>query len=267
MAKTYKVLGQVAGTSDTYNTISNKALTSNVATLTTGSAHGYAIGDVVTVGGVDTVFDGTYVVASVPTTTTFTYARTNANITSAAVSPVGIASRNIALSGVAISNKYKKNNVATLTATSHGLEVGDTVYVAIGDTTINGQYLVTGVPSANTFTVTAPGADIASVACGGAFGKLGIALTTLYTVPASTSTVVSTISITNSNSVSATYRIAIRPAGASIVNEHYLSFNATVPGNDSIALTIGVTLAATDVVSVYSNSTYLSFGIFGSEIS
>lgn len=108
MAYIYKVLGQVAGTSDTYNTISNKALTSNVATLTTGSAHGYAIGDVVTVGGVDTVFDGTYVVASVPTTTTFTYARTNANVTSAAVSPVGIASRNIALSGVAISNKYKR---------------------------------------------------------------------------------------------------------------------------------------------------------------
>jgi hypothetical protein len=267
MATAYKVLGQVTGTSDTYNTISNKALTSNVATLTTGAVHGYAVGDVVTIGGVDTTFDGTYVVASIPTTTTFTYALTASNVTSAAVSPVGIVTENPALSGVAITNKYKKNTVATLTASTHGLAVGDTVYVAIGDTTIQGRYLVTGVPSSSTFTVTASGADIASAACGGAFGKLGTALATLYTVPAATSTVVSTITISNRSTATRTYRIAIRPAGAAIDNKHYIAYDVNVLANDTTALTLGVTLAATDVVSVYASGSEVAFSLFGSEIS
>lgn len=269
MATTYKVLGQVAGTAttDTYNTISNKALTTNVATLTTGAVHGYAIGDVVTIGGVDTTFDGTYVVASMPTTTTFTYALTATNVTSVAVSPVGIISRSAALSGVAISNKYKKNNVATLTATSHGLSVGDTVYVSIGDTTIQGRYVVTGVPSSSTFTVTATGSDIASAACGGAFGKLGIVSSTLYTVPAATSAVISTITVANRSAIAKTYRIAVRPAGATLANSHYIAYDVAIAANDTTALTLGITLAATDVVTVYASTTDLSFGIFGSEIS
>jgi hypothetical protein len=71
--------------------ISNKALTSNVATLTTSTTHGFAVGDIVVVGSVDATFNGTYVVKAVPTTTTFTYDKTNANVTSAAVSPAGSA--------------------------------------------------------------------------------------------------------------------------------------------------------------------------------
>jgi hypothetical protein len=270
MATTYKVLGQVAGTAttDTYNTISNKALTSNVATLTTAATHSYAIGDLITIAGVDTTLDGTYVVASVPTTTTFTYALTATNITSAAVSPVGIASRNITLYGVAINNKVKKNNTATLTtSSSHNLSVGDTVYISIGDTTIQGRYLITGVPSATLFSVTAAGSDIASAACGGAFGKLGIVSTNLYTVPASTSTVVSTITVTNRSTGAKTYRIAIRPAAAALANQHYLAYDVPIAANDTTALTLGVTLAATDVVTVSSSTYEVSFAIFGSEIS
>lgn len=268
MATTYKVLGQVAGTSDTYNTISNKALTSNVATLTTPATHGYAIGDVVTIAGVDTTFDGTYTVSAVPTTTTFTYSKTASNVTSAGVSPAGIISRNIALSGVAITNKYKKNNVTTLsTSSNHNLSIGDFVHVSIGDTTIEGRYVVTAIPSSTLFTVTATGADIASTACSGAFGKVGTALTTLYTVPAATSTVVSTLSITNRGALTSIYRVAIRPAGAAIDNKHYIAFDATIAPTDGILLTIGMTLAATDVVSVSASTTDLTFNLFGSEIS
>jgi hypothetical protein len=71
--------------------VSNKALTSNVATLTTSTTHGFEVGDIVVVGTVDATFNGTYVVKAVPTTTTFTYDKTNANVTSAAVSPAGAA--------------------------------------------------------------------------------------------------------------------------------------------------------------------------------
>lgn len=65
-------------------TVTNKALTSNVATLTTAAAHGFAVGAPITISGVDATFNGQYNVASVPTSTTFTYAKTNANVTSAA---------------------------------------------------------------------------------------------------------------------------------------------------------------------------------------
>jgi len=69
--------------------VNNKALTSNVATLTTSDAHGFAVGDVVGVSGVDSTFDGDFTVVAIPTTTTFTYAKTASNVTSAAVSPTG----------------------------------------------------------------------------------------------------------------------------------------------------------------------------------
>ena len=67
-------------------TVSNKALTSNVATLTTSDAHTYLVGDVVVVSGVDATFNGTYSIVAVPTSTTFTYAKTASNVTSAAAS-------------------------------------------------------------------------------------------------------------------------------------------------------------------------------------
>jgi hypothetical protein len=70
-------------------TITNKALTGNVATLTTGATHGITVGAKAVITGVGAPFDGTYYVTEVPTTTTFRYAKTNANVTSAAVSPAG----------------------------------------------------------------------------------------------------------------------------------------------------------------------------------
>ena len=72
-------------------TISNVALTSNVATITTASAHKYSTGDSVTVDASNNVFDGTYVITATPTATTFTYAKVNANVTSAAATGTVIA--------------------------------------------------------------------------------------------------------------------------------------------------------------------------------
>jgi hypothetical protein len=69
--------------------VSNKALTSNVATLTTSTAHGFVAGDVISVAAVDATFNGEYTVIAAPTTTTFTYAKTASNVASTAVSPAG----------------------------------------------------------------------------------------------------------------------------------------------------------------------------------
>jgi hypothetical protein len=91
--------------------------------------------------------------------------------------------------------------------------------------------------------------------------------TTLDTVPSATQAVVSTIAVCNRAATSATYRIAIRPAGAALSNEHYIAYDATVTANNSTFITIGVTLAATDVITVYASTANLSFSAFGSEIS
>jgi hypothetical protein len=69
--------------------ITNKALTSNVATLTTSVAHGLSVGMTITITGVDATFNGEYRITTVPTTTTFTYAKTASNVTSTPVSPAG----------------------------------------------------------------------------------------------------------------------------------------------------------------------------------
>lgn len=90
-------------------------------------------------------------------------------------------------------------------------------------------------------------------------------LTTLYTVPASTSTVISSITVCNRSAVATSFRIAIRPAGAGISNEHYIYYDVPIAGNDTFTATIGMTLATTDVVSVYATLATLSFNLFGQE--
>jgi hypothetical protein len=91
--------------------------------------------------------------------------------------------------------------------------------------------------------------------------------TTLYTVPAATDTVVSTIVVANRSASAGTYRIAVRPAGASISDEHYLAYDVAIAANDSTALTLGITLDATDVITVHASTADLSFTAFGSELS
>jgi hypothetical protein len=90
--------------------------------------------------------------------------------------------------------------------------------------------------------------------------------TTLYTVGSGKSAVISTLVVANRDATAATYRIAVRPAGATLANEHYIAYNVTVGASDSTTLTLGITLAATDVVTVYASTANLSFSAFGSEI-
>ena len=88
----------------------------------------------------------------------------------------------------------------------------------------------------------------------------------VYTVPSSKYAVVSTITVANRGTGDATYRIAVRPNGATIANEHYIAYDAPIPGNDTVGLTLGLTADASDVFTVYGSSADLSFNIFGSEI-
>lgn len=91
-------------------------------------------------------------------------------------------------------------------------------------------------------------------------------LTTAYTVPSATSTVVSSITCCNMADYATTVRVAVRVAGAAISNKAYLYYDQTVPAMDTLTIQLGVTLAATDVLSVLSLNGLVSFNVFGSEI-
>lgn len=92
-------------------------------------------------------------------------------------------------------------------------------------------------------------------------------LTTLYTVPSNYSAVASTLTVCNQAASGTTYRIAVRPAGATVENKHYIAYDGAVPANDTIGLTLGLTLSSTDIVSVYAGTSTVSFNLFGSEVS
>lgn len=270
MPTAYKVIGQSPASTNvnTFSYVSNKSLTSNVATLTTAAVHGITqVGTQVTVQGVDSTFDGTYIIQSIPTTTTFTYVKVAANVTSAAVSPNGTATFTPVSSGVLVTNKQIVNNVAFLTATSHGLAVNDYVAVTIGDTNYDTLIAkVIGVPTANIFCYVVATTTAASTAVSsGAFGKTSYSVD-LRTIPSATSAVGSTLYVVNRDTQAEYYRISLRVAGASLTNQ-YLVWDALIQPNETVTYTTGITLAATDVITVGASSTLVNFTLTGSEIS
>lgn len=90
--------------------------------------------------------------------------------------------------------------------------------------------------------------------------------TDLYTVPSATETIVSSLVISNRGSTSATYRVSVSSNGAALSNEQYLVYDATINGNETVALSLGITVDATDKIRVYASSANLSFNAFGTEI-
>jgi hypothetical protein len=90
--------------------------------------------------------------------------------------------------------------------------------------------------------------------------------TNVYTVPADTEAVISTIVIANRAATAGTFRLAIRPNGATIANQHYLAYDVPIAASDSTTLTLGITLDAADVVTFYASSANMSINVFGTEI-
>lgn len=100
-------------------------------------------------------------------------------------------------------------------------------------------------------------------------GQIAPAATTataIYTVPSATEAVVSSIAVCERGGSSATFRLAVRPDGASLANQHYLVYDASLAANDTIILTIGVTMDATDILEAYASSGDMTFHAYGSEI-
>lgn len=99
-------------------------------------------------------------------------------------------------------------------------------------------------------------------------GQLNPAATTLsdlYTVPASTTAVCSTLAIAEKAGAAATYRISIAVAGAADNAKQYITYGAALAANEAKFLTLGITLATTDVVRVYASTADVAFNLFGVE--
>jgi membrane protein implicated in regulation of membrane protease activity len=134
---------EMTGVDGVTATVNNKKLTSNVATLTTSSAHGANIGDMVTVTNVDATFNGVYYIDDVPTTTTFTYGKTAADVPSAAVA-----------SGVAVISGFTD--------------------------VFNTQHMIYTAPTATTFTVDLADTDMPETTVSGTVTKSAIVAVGTY---------------------------------------------------------------------------------------
>jgi hypothetical protein len=90
-------------------------------------------------------------------------------------------------------------------------------------------------------------------------------LTTLYTVPSSTSAIVSTIKVCNLSAAATTFRLAHRVGGAAIEDKFYFYYDEIIPGNSTFTITSGITLATTDIISVYATLATVTFNMWGVE--
>jgi len=91
--------------------------------------------------------------------------------------------------------------------------------------------------------------------------------TDVYTVPAATETVISTVIIANRAATTGSFRLSVRPNGGTQTNAMYCAYDVPVAANDSTTLTLGITVDAADVITVYCSSADMSINIFGTEIS
>lgn len=89
----------------------------------------------------------------------------------------------------------------------------------------------------------------------------------LYTVPAATEAIVSTITVANRAASAGTYRVYVRVSGAAASNAQYLIYDASLSANSTDTMTLGITLTATDVISVFASTADFSFNAFGTELS
>jgi hypothetical protein len=88
----------------------------------------------------------------------------------------------------------------------------------------------------------------------------------LYTCPSATEAVISTITVCNRAAAAKTYKIILRPNDEALADKHYLAYDVAIAANDTTALTLGITMDATDKLYVSASDTNLSFTAFGSEI-
>jgi len=88
----------------------------------------------------------------------------------------------------------------------------------------------------------------------------------LYTVSGSKQTIINCITVANRDANSATYRISVRPDGATLTTDHYIAYDVQIGSNSSVSLNLGLTLDTNDVITVQSSTALVTFNAYGVEI-
>lgn len=138
--------------------LSLAVLLTSVATFTTTTAHGFSTGQSVTIAltSGDTTYNGTWVIASTPSSTTFTVAITHGNIASAIVTGTATVA-----AGRGTSQAVVAANVATITTRgAHGFVTGQAVTFTNAlypYFSANSPFTIASTPSSTTFTIATVG--------------------------------------------------------------------------------------------------------------
>jgi len=214
-----------------YYQISNKVITSNVATITTSALHNIeSAGTLAVIQGVDSTIDGTHIVATIPSlaldtsgpgSTTFTYSTTAGNVSTAAVSPTGQLIWNNYYAGGTVTNIAVVNYVGTVTTgAAHGLVVGDIIGLETKLNSTLGARVLT-VPTTTTFTYESNTQTVANAATTGAWTKIP----PVYVAPANASKKINNIVVSNKLPATSTYSIYI--GGYPIAENVQINGNST----------------------------------------
>lgn len=176
-----------------------------------------------------------------------------------------------AISTLTITN-YIGAGTTTVTGTvasTSGYAIGDILTISGATGTeqlkLNGVWSIASVPTGTTFTFVVTEVVTAGTLTTTLGTTTKASIVTLYTAPTATSTVCSTLVICNQGA-STVFRVAVRPAGAALEAKNYLIVDNAINQYDSVFLTLGVSLATSDVVSVYAGAASVSFNLFGSEL-
>lgn len=268
----YKVLGQ--STSGTYMMlpIASVSLTSNFATIETGLDHDLDAGDLVDINATNQAnLNIRAVAASTPTPSSFQFLRTNGNIATSTQTSAYVYKYANAL-GQIIITKEKANGVAKLTAVqNHNLNVGDWITVYLNDTNFDGDHVVYDIPDATSFRYIKLGSNVTSAAISPSTAAVAVQKAiTVYTVPAASQAVVSTLTVANNLTHSGYFSAYIVKSGDSVTTppDKSLIFSRTgVDAGESYNATLGYTLSAGDRVVVRASHAGMHFNLFGSELS
>lgn len=264
----YKILSQQISSPRKIISVATFAITSNVATITTPEDHGLQIGDLVFISGVqNNLFNGVFSVLAVPSSTSFTFNRTNANISSTAATNGTITISKPSI-GFNITTKERTGNLAILSSGSvvHTLAVDDLIFVSHGtDTTFDGYYYVNSVPSATTFTYRSPGSNVASTGATGSVSAFKPKVS--YQTPSQRQAIVSTLNISNTTSNGTTTNVYAVRSSQTVSASTQLYESINLQGNETITLTLGLSLDSGESLQVLSPGSGVVYTAFGSELS
>jgi predicted RNA-binding protein len=216
----------------TQKSVITKSLTANVATLTTSEPHGYVVGESVVVSGVDSTFNGTYVITQLPSTTTFSFAKVFPNN----ISAITVLSGTVRSGSRVIKSRQLIGNVVTITTVNaHGALLGEQVTISGIDSTFNGTYAVTSIPTNNTFTYVKTESNVPLADVTGASVSMPGSITEVDVFPEGLATVAGSLPFQGaSGTASVSDTIARTAASGKAIKKNDVQFTPGVTGATAV---------------------------------